>query len=594
MDNTDKKLNQHPMHTAAQTSQDPPDPEVIQEKEPSTAATVLGSEANPIVEKEIAEKEVEHLQPASNPLKTINEQIWAREKFIAAQSQFPFIAEQNQQDLNENLRNLTEEQHLELLEKKILRAKDKISETGKDCSESLFTISEAIFQIHKDRLYKKSFKSFEAYCKERFGYQRAHANRLKETGRLILEKDTSPFRDVLSLIETESVTRPLTSLDQNQQELVLALLRQWLSFKQEQQLSPLLVKSAIQYANYTPDAPAKTSKTSRLITQFREVVEEAQALLSDEAKAQAAPAFDLLESFLALMSDSRATDVAKMKGVDWNLSIGCSIGVENTLNPHAAKLLTRTLGSKFKGVSRERKGLSLKKKNSSFEFTGKIILLPERMCEAFESAAAQRFRVSPLSDLFDPEIPDEFIKSVFSTMERTPHHVFQLVTQFAERMKLFTQERYKQRQPSENIWLGTFSTNQTGFDQDKQFLLESHSAVRWICVRPAKDNVRLGDLAGIDWLFLEGVTGSGVKLDKARVLEVRDQCEKDKVKFFFESWGDYGEDGKLLRESRKHKEHQEAPPTVDGKSYQEYPALKLIEDLQADQPDRDQEANSKI
>jgi protein gp37 len=116
-------------------------------------------------------------------------------------------------------------------------------------------------------------------------------------------------------------------------------------------------------------------------------------------------------------------------------------------------------------------------------------------------------------------------------MERTPHHVFQLITQFAERMKLFTQERYKQRQPSENIWLGTFSTNQTGFDQDKQFLLESHSAVRWICVRPAKDNVRLGDLAGIDWLFLEGVTGSGVKLDKARVLEVRDQCEKDSKRY---------------------------------------------------------------
>ena len=324
------------MHTAAHNSQDPPDPEVIQQKEPSTAATVLGSETSSIIRNEIAEKEVEHLQPAGNPVKKINEQIWAPEKFIAAQSQFPFIAEQNQQDLNENLRNLTEEQHLELLEKKILRAKDKISETGKECSDSLFTISEAIFQIHKDRLYKNSFKSFEAYCKERFGYQRAHANRLKETGRLIVEKDTSPFGDVLSLIKTESLIRPLTSLDQDQQELVLALLRQWLSFKQEQQLTPLLVKSAIQYANYTADAAAKPSKTSRLISQFQLVVQEAQALLSDEAKAQAAPSFDLLDSFMASFSNSRRVDVDKMRVFEWHLSKGCSIGFQNTLNPQIA------------------------------------------------------------------------------------------------------------------------------------------------------------------------------------------------------------------------------------------------------------------
>jgi protein gp37 len=594
MDNTDKKLNQHPMHTAAQNSQDPPDPEVIQQKEPSTAATVLGSETSSIIRNEIAEKQVKHLQPAGNPVKKINEQIWAPEKFIAAQAQFPFIAEQNQQDLNENLRNLTEEQHLELLEKKILRAKDKISETGKECSDSLFTISEAIFQIHKDRLYKNSFKSFEAYCKERFGYQRAHANRLKETGRLIVEKDTSPFGDVLSLIKTGSLSRPLTSLDQDQQELVLALLRQWLSFKQEQQLSPLLVKSAIQYANYTADEAAKPSKTSRLISQFQLVVEEAQALLSGEAKAQAAPSFDLLDSFMASFSNSRRVDVDKMRVFEWHLSKGCSIGFQNTLNPHAARLLARTLGSKFRGVAREKKSISAKKKNSSFEFTGKIILLPERMCEAFESVPAQRFRVSPLSDLFDPQIPDEFIESVFSTMERSPHHVFQLATQFAERMKLFTQERYKQRQPSENIWLGIFSTSQTSFDQDKQFLLEAHSAVRWICVRPAKDNVPPGDLAGIDWLVLEGVTGSGVRLDRAGVLELRDQCEKDKVKFFFESWGDYGEDGKPLRESKKNNSDQEKAPTVDGKSHQEYPALKRNERLQADQSDSDQETNSQI
>ena len=144
-----------------------------------------------------------------------------------------------------------------------------------------------------------------------------------------MEKDTSPFGDVLSLIKTESLSRPLTSLDQDQQELVLALLRQWLSFKQEQQLTPLLVKSAIQYADYTADAPAKPSKTSRLISQFQLVVEEAQALLSDEAKAQAAPSFDLIDSFLASLSDSKRVDVDKMRVVDWHLCIGCGLGPEN-------------------------------------------------------------------------------------------------------------------------------------------------------------------------------------------------------------------------------------------------------------------------
>jgi hypothetical protein len=55
------------MNTTPRSNEDPPDPDVIQEKEPSTAATVLGSEANPIVEKEIADQNIEHLQQTCNP-----------------------------------------------------------------------------------------------------------------------------------------------------------------------------------------------------------------------------------------------------------------------------------------------------------------------------------------------------------------------------------------------------------------------------------------------------------------------------------------------------------------------------------------------
>jgi protein gp37 len=46
------------------------------------------------------------------------------------------------------------------------------------------------------------------------------------------------------------------------------------------------------------------------------------------------------------------------------------------------------------------------------------------------------------------------------------------------------------------------------------------------------------DLAGIDWVIVGGESGPGARLmNPAWVLDIRDQCRRAGVAFFFKQWG---------------------------------------------------------
>lgn len=46
------------------------------------------------------------------------------------------------------------------------------------------------------------------------------------------------------------------------------------------------------------------------------------------------------------------------------------------------------------------------------------------------------------------------------------------------------------------------------------------------------------NLKGIDWVIVGGESGPGAKpMDRAWVVDIRNQCRKAKVPFFFKQWG---------------------------------------------------------
>jgi phage N-6-adenine-methyltransferase len=69
-------------------------------------------------------------------------------------------------------------------------------------------VGQALLEIRDSGLYKDGYSTFEGYCRERWGMQRAHAYRLMDSAEVV--KNLSPIGDILP-INIEQ-TRPLAGL----------------------------------------------------------------------------------------------------------------------------------------------------------------------------------------------------------------------------------------------------------------------------------------------------------------------------------------------------------------------------------------------
>jgi hypothetical protein len=75
-------------------------------------------------------------------------------------------------------------------------------------------VGNALLEIKTEHLYRSDYDTFEDYCKERWGFQRAHAYRLIEAAKVV--ENLSPIGDIAKPA-TESQARALSSLEPDQQ-----------------------------------------------------------------------------------------------------------------------------------------------------------------------------------------------------------------------------------------------------------------------------------------------------------------------------------------------------------------------------------------
>lgn len=141
--------------------------------------------------------------------------------------------------------------------------------------------------------------------------------------------------------------------------------------------------------------------------------------------------------------------------------------------------------------------------------------------------------VNSMSDTFHKEVPDEFIHSVFDVMQRADHHQFQLLTKRADRLR----ELAPSLPWPENVWMGV-----TVEDADNTSRIEClrtvPAAVRFLSIEPLLGLIPNLNLEGIDWVIAGGESGPGARSMKEEwVLDIRDQCLRNRVPFFFKQWG---------------------------------------------------------
>ena len=187
-------------------------------------------------------------------------------------------------------------------------------------------------------------------------------------------------------------------------------------------------------------------------------------------------------------------------------------------------------------------------------------LVPEKLEEPLGWRRPRRIFVNSMSDLFQEGVPAVFVKRVFETMARADWHTFQVLTKRDERMRDLVTALPKTLVGHPHVWLGVSVEDRKYGVPRIDVLREVPAGVRFLSIEPLLEDVGRLDLRGIDWVIVGGESGPGARPMKCEwVTDIRDQCQRAGVPFFFKQWGGVQKKkhGRLLR----------------GRTYDELPPL---------------------
>jgi protein gp37 len=167
----------------------------------------------------------------------------------------------------------------------------------------------------------------------------------------------------------------------------------------------------------------------------------------------------------------------------------------------------------------------------------------------------QTIFVNSMSDLFLKGVPEEFILKVFKVMNQAHLHTFQVLTKRADRLR-----ELSARLPwASNIWMGV-TVEDKDYVHRIDDLRRSGAFIKFLSIEPLLGPLPKLNLEEIDWVIVGGESGPGARpMDPDWVLNIRDQCKKASVSFFFKQWGG----------TRKKK----AGRLLEGRTWDEMPEL---------------------
>ena len=209
----------------------------------------------------------------------------------------------------------------------------------------------------------------------------------------------------------------------------------------------------------------------------------------------------------------------------WNPATGCSKASAGCENCYA------------ENMARRLKAMGKKEYSNGFTPT----CHPQRLNEPFTWKEPTLVFVCSMGDLFHPLIPEEFIEKVMGTIEKTPQHTYQILTKRPSRMAQF----FTTHAIPDNVWVGT-SVENAAVIHRIETLKNIDTLRRFLSMEPL-----IGDLGnieelleGIGWVIAGGESGNRAReMKEAWVLDLKNQCDKLGIPFFFKQWGAW-KDGK--------------------------------------------------
>lgn len=141
--------------------------------------------------------------------------------------------------------------------------------------------------------------------------------------------------------------------------------------------------------------------------------------------------------------------------------------------------------------------------------------------------------VNSMSDLFHSDVPVDFIQSVFSIMHQANWHRYQILTKRSDRLlELSSHLRWEP-----HIWMGV-SVENGDYVYRIDDLRQTQAHIKFLSLEPLLGPLSNLNLNGIHWVIVGGESGPSARIMlKSWVIDIRDQCHKKRIPFFFKQWG---------------------------------------------------------
>jgi protein gp37 len=205
----------------------------------------------------------------------------------------------------------------------------------------------------------------------------------------------------------------------------------------------------------------------------------------------------------------------------WNPVTGCTKISAGCDNCYAARFSER-----FRGVPAH-----------PFEAGFDLTLRPERLSQPLVWKRPRMIFVNSMSDLFHKEIPLDYIEAVFDTMEKADWHIYQVLTKRSSLLQKFINSRYASEPAPAHMWFGVSVENEQATSRIAH-LQKARAAVRFLSIEPLLAPIGKLCLHKIHWVIVGGESGPRARPMKAEwAIEIRNQCLKARVPFFFKQWG---------------------------------------------------------
>ena len=215
------------------------------------------------------------------------------------------------------------------------------------------------------------------------------------------------------------------------------------------------------------------------------------------------------------MSDKSAIE---WTDATWNPVTGCI-----QVSPGCDNCYALRIAERFRGIP-----------GHHYEQGFDLRLWPARLRLPLRWREPRRIFVNSMSDLFHEDIPEDFIREVFSVMEQADWHVFQVLTKRPKRMA----ELAPTLPWPDHIWAGTSVELDRYAWRSNAYLRAVPAAVRFVSAEPLLGPLPSLALDHLQWLITGGESGPRHRdCDPDWVRDLRDRCLAEGIAFFHKQWG---------------------------------------------------------